>query len=226
MGSDSAGGDTAGSLATATAERRERVARVVQRLRAGEDQEAGFRTLFDAYHGPLNRFFARKGFDATDALDLTQETFLGIYKGLKGLRREDRFESWLYQIATTTYLKKLRSGSTAKRAGQEIPHDEAGMAYEATKLPAEQLSEVLEDERQRAMRKAIQELPDQMRRCLALRVYQDLSYKEIAIVMKLKIDTVKAHLFQARARLKSKLSTYAVDQLNQTRGVHDNGPSG
>ena len=98
------------------------------------------------------------------------------------------------------------------------------MAYDATKIPAEQLSEVLEDERQHAMREAIRELPDQMRRCLTLRVYQDLSYREIATVMKLKIDTVKAHLFQARARLKKNLSSYSEDALNHSRGVHDNGP--
>jgi DNA-directed RNA polymerase specialized sigma24 family protein len=44
-----------------------------------------------------------------------------------------------------------------------------------------------------------------MRRCLALRVEQDLKYREIASVMRLSIDTVKAHLFQARQRLKETL---------------------
>lgn len=226
MGSDSFDGDAARTSARATAERREQVARVVRKLRAAGDQEAGFRVIFDAYHRPLNRLFVRKGFNATDALDLTQETFLGIYKGLKGLRDEDRFETWLYQIATTTYLKKLRSGTTAKRNGQEIPHDEAGMAHDATKVPAEQLSELLDDERRDAMRKAIQELPNQMRRCLTLRIYHDLSYREIATVMKLRIDTVKAHLFQARARLKKNLGSYSVDALNQSGGVHETRPDG
>ena len=98
------------------------------------------------------------------------------------------------------------------------------MVHDATKQPAEQLTDVLEDERRRAMRKAIRELPAQMRRCLTLRIYHDLSYQEIATVMKLKIDTVKAHLFQARTRLKKNLSSYSVDALNHSRGVHDNGP--
>lgn len=220
--SDSVGGDSAGNAATA--ERRERAARIVRKFRAGEDQESGFKILFEAYHRPLRRFFARKGFDAAETLDLTQETFLGIYRGLKGLRHEERFESWLYQIATTCFLKRIRSKTTLKRAGQEIPHDEAGMVHDATKQPAEQLTDVLEDERRRAMRKAIRELPAQMRRCLTLRIYHDLSYQEIATVMKLKIDTVKAHLFQARTRLKKNLSSYSVDALNHSRGVHDNGP--
>ena len=108
----------------------------MRELTAADDQEAGFRALFESYHRPLMRFFARKGFDPSDSMDLTQETFVGIYRGLKGLRDEERFEPWLYQIATTTYLKKLRSSATAKRAGVEVPHEEAGMAYEATRSPA------------------------------------------------------------------------------------------
>ena len=224
MGPVSAGGDTERSSDTAA--RRERAARIVGDLAAGTDAESGFKALFEAYHRPLQRFFARKGFDPHDALDLTQETFVGIYTGLKGLRDEDRFEPWLYQIATTTYLKKLRSAATAKRTGHEIPHDEAGMVHEATRSAARQLDRVLDDERKQIMRRAIRDLPDQMRRCLVLRTYQQLSYKEIAIVMKLKIDTVKAHLFQARARLKSQLGSYAVDPMEETGGVHDSGPSG
>ena len=44
-----------------------------------------------------------------------------------------------------------------------------------------------------------------MGRCTRLRVYQDLSYREIAVAMRLSIDTVKVHLFQARRKLKETL---------------------
>ena len=44
-----------------------------------------------------------------------------------------------------------------------------------------------------------------MRRCTELRIYQDLSYREIAAVMRLSIETVKVHLFQARKKLKKSL---------------------
>ena len=54
-------------------------------------------------------------------------------------------------------------------------------------------------------------LPAQMRRCVELRVHQDLRYKEIADLMQVSIDTVKAHLYQARQQLKGKLSGYFAD---------------
>lgn len=212
MTETSANSEGAGLPATAdpAARRRERVRLVVQELRSGQDPEANFRIVFEAYHRPLQSFFARKGFSPTDALDLTQETFLGIFRGLKGLREESRFEAWLYQVATRTYLKRLRAGSAAKRAGQEVEHDEAILPNPGSGGSGDQLDKVLTDERRRAMRQAIEALPEQMRKCMVLRIYQELAYREIATVMKIKIDTVKAHLFQGRAKLKEMLEDYEL----------------
>lgn len=196
---------------------RERSRRALELIRSG-DSEEGFRLLFAAYYRPLLSFFARKGVAPADAADLTQETLLGIYRGLKDLRRESRFEPWLFRIATTTYLKRLRSGSAAKRAGIEIPRHEMATTHPATRQPPAQFGEVLAGERREALRRAIQDLPDQMRRCLTLRVYHDYSYREIATLLRIKIDTVKAHLFQARARLRRHLSAQALEPLDGPDG--------
>ena len=205
-----ADGSDGGSVAAdPAAARREKVGLAIHALRAQQNPEANFRIVFDAYHRPLQAFFARKGFSPTDALDLTQETFLGIFRGLKGLREESRFEAWLYQVATRAYLKKIRAGSAAKRAGKEVAQDEADLPPDpGGEGSGEQLRQVLEEERRSAMRQAIEELPEQMRKCMTLRIYQELAYREIATVMKIKIDTVKAHLFQGRAKLKEMLADY------------------
>lgn len=71
----------------------------------------------------------------------------------------------------------------------------------------EPLHDMLEEERSRLLRNALEELPPQMRRCVQLRV-QDLRYREIAEILKVSIDTVKAHLYQARQLLKAKLGDY------------------
>lgn len=184
--------------------------------------EIEFQNLFRRYYRPVLGFFARKGVAPDDALDLTQETFLGIYKGLGAFRGESRIETWLYKVATTTYLKRLRAASTAKRSGVEVVYDEAPVSESRDPRPAvapiaanaagAQLDGVLLDERRRAMRRAISELPDQMRKCLTLRIYQDLTYREIATVMRLQIDTVKAHLFQARRKLRQGLGAGDTDE--------------
>ena len=189
------------------------------------EREENFRFLYEVFFPPVQRFFRRKGFAPEDCLDLTQETLLGIYKGLDGYRREARFETWLYRIATTVYLKRLRSAATDKRAGHEIPYEEGTPESFGLKSPPGQLDSVLEDEKRRAMREAVRRLPEQMQRCLTLRLYQELKYREIATVMKLKIDTVKAHLFQARRRLAKDLRQYSFEILDVDEDSPDEGTS-
>ncbi len=192
---------------------RSAIVQAVQRLQAGRDWETSFRFLFDSYYHPLQRFFSRKGFSQEDALDLTQETMLGIYRGVRDFRHEARFETWLYRVATTTYLKRLRTGSAVKRSGVETSFDDMTPAHEPPAPSVDQLANVLDDERRQAMREAIAELPEKMRKCLTLRIYQERSYREIATAMNLKINTVKAHLFQAKERLREKLKVESLEDL-------------
>ena len=52
-----------------------------------------------------------------------------------------------------------------------------------------------------------------MRRCLVLRVYQEMKYREIAALLRLSPETVKVHLFQARKRLREELGPYFADAV-------------
>lgn len=195
------------------------VDRWAARWRSGEGRERVFRELFERYHRPLWGFFARRGFPPEDCHDLTQETFVRVYRGMDGFRGDARFETWLFKIAMNTYRKSLRHGSADKRDGHEVsledPEDgglrtEAETAGEGVLVgsgpPPQPLDGVLRRERREALSSAVEKLPDQMRRCAVLRLYQDMAYKEIAAVMKVSIETVKAHLFQARKRLRAELA--------------------
>jgi RNA polymerase sigma-70 factor (ECF subfamily) len=66
----------------------------------------------------------------------------------------------------------------------------------------------LEKEKLEKLREALVHLPQQMRHCAHLRVVHDLSYAEIAAVMGISVNTVKAHLHQAQKALRTQLSSY------------------
>ncbi|HZF09104.1 MAG TPA: sigma-70 family RNA polymerase sigma factor [Thermoanaerobaculia bacterium] len=188
--------------------------RLVAAWQAGGDREEIFRRLFHAYFRQVHAFFSRRGFPADVCQDLAQETFLKVHKGLPEFRREARFETWLFQIAANLYRNTLRSQSTQKREAQEVPLDELGEQDPNFAQPSRDtggLDEVLSEERSLVLYHALAELPSQMRRCVELRVHQDLRYREIADLMQVSIDTVKAHLYQARQQLKSKLAGYFAD---------------
>ena len=190
------------------------VSEAIRSFQSGLEREQSFQLLFHEFFPAMERFFARKGFATVDCCDLAQETMVEVYRCLDDFRGEARFTTWLYRIATTTYLKKVRARDAAKRTGREISHDEASADEHALKTPATQLRTVLQDERRDAMRRAVEGLPEQMRKCLTLRLYHRLKYREIAEVMKLKIDTVKVHLFKGRKKLEEELQTYSFDDLS------------
>ena len=180
-----------------------------------QDREGSFRYLFERYHPAVRAFFFRKGCSPQETQDLTQETFLGIYRGLEAYHHENRFEAWLYRVATTTYLKKLRSSATAKRSAVEVSQEEILVPRGGLTEDAEQLEGLLTEERRRALSAAVAELPDQMRRCLALRIYQELSYREIAAALRLSVETVKAHLARARKKLRGQLQEELLERIDE-----------
>lgn len=200
-----------------TAARSEIVRQILAEMQSGPAKEEHFRRLVDLYYTPVYRVFAKRGFPPEDCLDLTQETFLGIYTGIGSFRHEADFDTWLFKIAMNAFRKRLRWRSAGKRRGEEVPIDgEQDGEAEAVPLaspepaPAEA---ALQRERSRVIREAVDKLPEQMRRCMMFRVEQDLKYREIAVVLRLSPETVKAHLFQARKRLQEMLGPYFRDSL-------------
>ena len=192
-----------------------RVEQAIRAFQAGTDPEGAFRVLYETYFHPLQRFFARKGVPPEERLDLTQETFLGIYRGLKGYEHRQRFAAWLYRAATTVFLKRLRRAATAKRSAVEVSRDGMEAPEPTLAVPGRQLDEMLDEERRRSLRAAVAELPEQMRDCLTLRLYHQLAYHEIATVKRISIETVKAHLFRARKKLQESLAGMALEGLEE-----------
>lgn len=200
-----------------TAARSEIVRQILAEMKSASAREEPFRRLVDLYYTPVYRVFAKRGFSPDDCLDLTQETFAGIYTGIGSFRREADFDTWLFKIAMNAFRKRLRWLQAEKRRGEEVSiggedEDEAAQLSLVSPEPAP-AEAALRRERSRVLREAMDKLPEQMRKCMVLRVEQDLTYREVAVVLRLSPETVKAHLFQARRRLQETLGPYFRDSL-------------
>ncbi|HEY8022718.1 MAG TPA: sigma-70 family RNA polymerase sigma factor [Thermoanaerobaculia bacterium] len=186
----------------------------------GAERDETFRQIYLLFYRKAYRFFVRRGFPGDEAKDLTQDTFLRLHQNLASFRGEARFETWLFKIAANIYKNRLRSGSTLKREGQEVAWEDVAEG-ELTAAPAEvckarsaekgPLDQVLTEERAERLHAAVADLPPQMRRCVMMRVTGDMKYREIADVLQVSVDTVKAHLYQARQQLKGRLGDYFDD---------------
>jgi RNA polymerase sigma-70 factor, ECF subfamily len=207
----------AGERVESISDRTQTAQQIVAGLQGGASIDDGFNRLYRLFYATVAHFFAKRGFSPEDSLDLTQETFVRIYKGIGAFRQEARFDTWLFTIATNVYREQLRRQSTDKRAGQEVPLEQFpnkdGDAPANPLVPlvasnALPLQDVLDRERSERLREAIESMPEQMRKCLILRVYHDMRYREISAVLRLSTETVKVHLFQARRRLRHVLGDY------------------
>jgi len=185
-----------------------------------------FRDVFLWFYEPVVHLFRRFGFNDEVARELTQETFLRVYKGWESFRGEAQYKTWIYQIARNIALNEIRGRRTQKREGSEVPleegrnPDDEGQRdgiWAPGNIGGTPLEDALQTERKVMLGKALQQLPPQMRRCVELRVHGDLKYKEIAAILDMSPETVKAHLFQARQKLREKLSDYFSDPDSDNR---------
>src|SRR6476646_6341739 len=183
---------------------RDPILELIAQIQEGIRVEENFEKLFRRFRPSVQSFFVRKGFSAEDSRDLTQDVFLRVFKGIDTFRRESRFERWLWEIAAHVYFNEVRRRRTEKRDGLETsldtPVETDDGSSPAPGIPSSDPSpeeQVIQGEQLAAFRAALQGLPDQMRRCCLLRYEKGLKYQEIATVMKISIETVKAHLHQA-----------------------------
>ena len=182
----------------------ETAAAAVEGFRRGERREENARVLHDLYYHRLRAYFSRRGRSSPDVQDLTQETFIKVYSNIGRYRGESRFSTWVFAIARNVLLKW-----SARRR----PEETAGAATSSGSEPAgadPDPESVARDRELRAlMLRAIEDLPSRQRQCMVLRVVQGLRYEEIATVMGISINSVKAHLNQGRNRLEALLSETA-----------------
>jgi RNA polymerase sigma-70 factor (ECF subfamily) len=126
-----------------------------------------------------------------DADDLAQDVFVKAWRALPRFRGESAFSTWLYRIAVNACL----NFRAARRPTSELPETLAdpGARAEARVADEEQASRV---------RDAVSRLPEKQRATLILKVYHELSHKQVAKILGSSVGTVKANLFYALANLR------------------------
>lgn len=166
--------------------------------------------LAKRYFKDVFRFFRGRGFQHQDAADLTQETFIRIFKHMGELRDEAAITAWIRRIAVNVWKNELRFRHAARRAGAEVPVDaadakaagaiEGELAEKGPRAP-DALAELLDSEKAAVMQRCLGDLPPRMRQCLLMHTDEGRKYREVADQLGLSIESVKSHIHQARARL-------------------------
>lgn len=143
----------------------------------------------------LYAFIYRMVSNPSDAEELCQQAFIRAWQKLAGFKGRSSFKTWLYQIAINLTL----NFKTRTRKTEEL--SELQPADPATEPEANYHRRQQEE----LIRQALLQLPVDQRTALVLKVYENLSYNEIARVMGRSVRAVDSLLVRARTRLKSLL---------------------
>lgn len=193
---------------------------ILRDFQAGRDREGCFRILFTRFYPQVYRFFLRKGMPPEDSTDLTQDVLFSVYRNLGTVQNESHFTGWLFRIARNAFTNELEKRHAKKRSAiYAVPKkgsEDNDLDEIASPSAHNALQDMLDREKTDKLIGALETLPPQMRRCVQLRVAEDSTYEEIAVVLGISVNTVKAHLFKARKSLEEKLGSYfrGMDMLN------------
>ncbi len=178
-------------------------AELVHRVQQGD--KSAFDLLVRKYQQRVAKLVSRFISDRSEVEDVTQEAFIKAYRALPNFRGDSAFYTWLYRIATNTAKNYLVA------AGRRPPRSDVDITTGATEQGFELVSEsspegeMASEEIHRAIRQALEQMPEELRMALTMCEFDGLSYDEIAEVMGCPIGTVRSRIFRARQNLDQKL---------------------
>ena len=159
---------------------------------------AAFGELFSRYKQPLFGFFRRRA-DAAHAEELTQETFLAILRGASRYEARALFRTYLYAIGFKILRAHRRRAAFRLAFLGKVPDYREAAVQDAAEAGL-------------LIRQAVAKLGAIDREVLLLREFEELSYAEIAVVLRLPLNTVRSRLFRARTALHDLLAAPAGKQ--------------
>ncbi len=166
---------------------------ILQLARQPHTREEGFRQLVRAYQHRLYQVVRRQLPSHEDADDVLQNTFLKIFRHLDGFEGRSELYTWMYRIAQNEVYNFTKRNAKMKWVTLEN-HEEK---REEPHLNAEELAHSLEV--------AVNGLPQRQQMVFRMRYYDELSYKQMAEILKLTEGALKASFHHAVKRIEEEL---------------------
>ncbi|MEW6510065.1 MAG: sigma-70 family RNA polymerase sigma factor [Bacteroidota bacterium] len=184
---------------------------LVQEVRNGKRQ--AYTELMRRYQKRVYWVARRIVGNHDDADDVVQETFVKAYLALGDFRGEAGFFTWVYRIAVNLALNAVR-----KRQVMNYLR-ESELLSNLLPSPEDPSAGVEAEELDSAVRRAIDILPEKQKAVFVLRYYEELSYEEIAVILKTSVGGLKANYFHALRKVQDYLrNEIQAGQTHDRRG--------
>jgi RNA polymerase sigma-70 factor (ECF subfamily) len=165
---------------------------LVKRFKA-KDLKA-FDEIFALYNKQIYYYIYKLTSCSSTAEDITQDTFVKVYKGLSNTKEDIKLAPWIYRIAYNTFIDYTRRNKIKLEYLDGLDYDDSQFKSSSGNPEESYMNTELRSKINKTMNK----LNYRYKSILILRDYNNLSYKEIALVMDLTEAAVKSLIHRAR----------------------------
>lgn len=174
--------------------------------------DAVFESLVETHYRRTYSLIYRMIRSEADAADLTQETFVRVYKALPRLRAEGAQSAWIRRIATNLCLDYIRrrnaTPSTSSIDARVSEESDVLLSWDIADPSSEPDLLFASKERTNILHRAIETLQEEYRTVILLHHIEEMRVEEIADALNVPAGTIKSRLSRARKELRRKLSPY------------------
>ena len=195
-----------GEARESTAERE----RLLELIRA--DHRAAFDEIFETYSAMVFHLTYRILGDREEALDVSQEVFLTVFRKMGRFRGDASLKTWIYRIAVNRAANRFRWWNCLRRRGtvsldEHLSRDKDFVLSQTLEASGDSPEEsLLQRERRAELQRSLLRLPLNQRVAVVMRDLDGMSYEEIADAMQVSLGTVKSRISRGRDELKSSLN--------------------
>ena len=163
----------------------------------GKGNQAAFDILFSKYNNKLYASLLAFTKSQDLAEDLTQKTFIRVWKKIETFRGDSSLFTWIYRIA----INLAKNEFSSKQAKNQGITDNIDETYDLESSVSSPESHAIEVESMQAVMDFIASLPTDLREAISLREFDGKSYEEIAQITGSPIGTVRSRIFRAREEI-------------------------
>jgi RNA polymerase sigma-70 factor (ECF subfamily) len=166
----------------------------------GAGDHRAFEYLVRKYQDPIFNFVFRYLGERHAAEDILQEVFWALYRAAPRFEARARVSTWLFRIAynlSMNEIKRRKRHLNFKEALQNLLHAEA--------VPST-MSNIEARELEKDVMTAMEQLPENQKAAMLLRVNEELSYAEISEILSISVSSAESLIFRARTRLRQLLN--------------------
>lgn len=174
-----------------------------------EGSARAWERLVRRYEGRVYNFALRMTGNETEALDLMQEVFLGVYRNLQRFRGDSQFTTWLFRIAHNKAVdmnrRKYLLTPLASLGGAEQTEDEVLEQLHDETQEQNPLALLDTEQRNAGVMKLLNRLSWDQRLVVELKVFQSCTFEEIAEMQDISANTAKTRFYTAMKLLKTQM---------------------